>query len=158
VKRNLWPYAIISYFIIFITGIVTWVSFAMRHEDQLVRPDYYEHEMKYQGQIDRVARTDRSTAAITYDRASQSLHLQLPEPNLQGTIHLYRPSNARLDQKLPLTTHIDVSALEPGLWKIRLNWTNSNREYYFEKPIVLYGVRRLDAALDRRVTERVPSH
>jgi hypothetical protein len=84
VKRNLWPYAIISYFIIFITGIVTWVSFAMRHEDQLVRPDYYEHEMKYQGQIDRVARTDRSTAAITYDRASQSLHLQLPEPNLQG--------------------------------------------------------------------------
>jgi len=143
-KRNLWPYAIITYFIVFITGIVTWVSFAMRHDDQLVRPDYYEHEMKYQDQIDRVARTDRSTAAITYDRASQSLHLQLPNTNVTGTVHLYRPSNARLDQRFPITNHIDVSSLEGGLWKVRLNWTDLGREYYLEKPIVLYPNQQLN--------------
>ena len=139
-KRNLWPYAIVSYFIVFITGIITGVSFAMRHDDQLVRPDYYEHEIKYQDQIDRIARTDRSNTTITYDRSSQSLRIQLPNTNIIGTVHLYRPSNGRLDKKFTLTAEpIDVSTLEPGLWKVRLNWILSGHEYYFEKPVVLYS-------------------
>src|SRR5688572_10145882 len=105
-KRNYWPYAIIGYFVIFITGVVTWVSFAMRHDDQLVRPDYYEHEIKYQNQIDRLARTTPGQASVTYEPRTQTVSVQLPshlKPHeVQGSIHLYRPSDARLDQKFPL--------------------------------------------------------
>ena len=146
-KRNFWPYAIISYFVVFVTGIITWVSFAMRHDDQLVRPDYYEHEIKYQDQIDRIARTARGKTSITYNRDAQSLFIQLAEladTNLTGSVHLYRPSDARLDQKIPLnpdsnaTQTIDVSHFEPGFWKVRLNWKLLGTEYYAEKPIVLY--------------------
>jgi hypothetical protein len=142
-KRNIWPYAIISYFAVFITGIVAWVSFAMRHDEQLVRPDYYAHEIKYQDQIDRVARTDRTDASITYDRAAQTIRVQITKTNIEGTIHLYRPSDERLDQKLPITTQpFDVSNLERGFWKVRLNWTHLGREYYVEKPIIIDGTRR----------------
>ncbi|MGZ8939585.1 MAG: FixH family protein, partial [Limisphaerales bacterium] len=77
-KRNYWPHAIIAYFVIFITGVATWVTFAMRHNDQLVRTDYYEHEIKYQNQIDRLARTAAGVAVIQYDRNIQAILVGLP--------------------------------------------------------------------------------
>jgi len=147
--KNIWPCAIIAYFVVFITGIITWVSFAMRHDDQLVRPDYYEHEMKYQSHIDRVTRTSalKSEAAVAYNPVEKSIRIALPaamfRQKLQGTIHLYRPSDARLDQKLLLapaidgTQQINASHLQGGLWKLRLNWNTEDGEYYFEKSVVL---------------------
>ena len=42
----------------------------------LVSPDYYEQELKFQGQIDRVERTRRaaSQAAVAYDAAGAVHH------------------------------------------------------------------------------------
>jgi hypothetical protein len=148
-KKNIWPYAIIAYFVVFITGIVAWVSFAARHDDQLVRGDYYEHEIKYQAQIDRLARTRalHSESAIVYDSAKKKIHITLPTEMrgraLEGTIHLYRPSDARLDKRMSLSPsidgvqQIDVAALQGGLWKLRLDWQTGDAEYYVEKSLVL---------------------
>jgi hypothetical protein len=150
-KKNIWPYAIIAYFVVFITGVVTWVSFAVRHDDQLVRPDYYEHEIKYQTQIDRLARTRAlsSESVIAYNFAENKIRITLPDEmrgqNLDGTIHLYRPSDARLDKKIPVVTSIDgaqeinVAELQGGLWKVRLEWKAGDDEYYAEKSLVLQG-------------------
>ena len=150
-KKNIWPYAIIAYFVVFITGIVVWVSFAARHDDQLVRPDYYEHEIKYQTQIDRVARTRalNSESVIIYNFGEKSIGITLPSAmhsrNLEGTIYLYRPSDARLDKRIPLspsvdgTQQIDVRNLKEGLWKLRLDWKTGDAEYYVEKSLVLRG-------------------
>ena len=147
-KRNLWPYAIICYFVLFITGMVTWVAFAMQHDDQLVRPDYYEQELKYQNQIDRMARTGAlaSDARLTYDHVSQNIRIELPPshgPSFEGTVHLYRPSDARLDQKLPLAIdpgglqQIDVSKLQVGLWKVYVSWRTLDNDYHLEQSVVL---------------------
>ena len=149
-KKNIWPIAIIVYFIVFITGIVTWVSFAMRHDDQLVRPDYYEHEIKYQDQIDRVARTGALTtkAAISYQPDETAIVVQVPaemRQKLEGNIQLYRPSDARLDQRIALapeadgTQRINVKELKAGHWKVRVNWKVDAQEYFLEKTIVLAG-------------------
>ena len=150
-KKNIWPYAIIAYFVVFITGIVAWVSFAARHDDQLVRGDYYEHEIKYQTQIDRLARTRalHSESAIAYDSAEKKIQITLPTEMrgraVEGTIHLYRPSDARLDKKISLSPsidgaqQIDVAGLQGGLWKLRLDWMTADAEYYVEKSLVLLG-------------------
>ena len=149
-KRNIWPYAIIGYFVVFIGGIVGWVSFAMRHDDQLVRTDYYEHEIKYQSQIERVARTSAlgPGANITYDASRGVIRVAIPvserDSRIEGNVHLYRPSNSRLDERIPLslgidgTQMIDVSKLESGVWKVFLNWKALDQEYYLEKPVVVY--------------------
>lgn len=148
-KRNFWPYAIVAYFVVFITGIVTWVVFAVHHEDQLVRPDYYEHEIRFQQQIDRVARTSALTSPvqILYHQKEQTISLALPANHTadssQGVIRLYRPSDARLDRevKLALDEHgsqtVDVSNLPSGLWKVHLSWTTEGSEYYFDQPLVV---------------------
>ena len=150
-KKNIWPYAIIGYFIVFITGIITWVSFAVRHDDQLVRSDYYEHEIKYQTQIDRLARTRalNSESIIAYDFAEKNIRITLPGEmrgrSVEGTIYLYRPSNARLDKKISLAPSADgvqqisIVGLQGGLWKVRLDWKNGDAEYYVETPLVLRG-------------------
>ena len=150
-KKNIWPYAIIAYFVVFITGIVTWVSFAVRHDDQLVRPDYYEHEIKYQTQIDRLVRTRalNSESVISYNFAGKLIRITLPAEmsgrTIEGTIHLYRPSDAGLDKKIPLSPssdgaqQVNVADLQGGLWKLRLNWKTDDAEYYVEKSLVLRG-------------------
>ena len=145
-KRNLWPYAITAYFVLFITGVITWVVFAVHHEDQLVRPDYYEHEMRFQQQIDRAARTAAlgSGVQVTYQLAEQTLRLTLPgQETSGGTVRLYRPSDAKLDRSVKLeldargSQTIDVAGLEPGLWKVRLSWSTDGNEYYFDQPVIL---------------------
>lgn len=150
-KRNIWPYAIIAYFAVFITGMVTWVAFAMRHDDQLVRPDYYEHEINYQKQIDRISCTavHAPSARISYDARNQQISLKLPDnipgTELNGSIHLYRPADARLDQKIPLqiladgSQQVDVSKLQSGFWKVLVSWRVAGREFYLEEPVVILG-------------------
>src|SRR6476646_9736469 len=97
-KNNPWPYAIAAYFLVFITGMVAWVSFAMGHNDQLVRPDYYEHEIKYQDHIDSVARTAavKPNIDVNYDLGKQTIAIHLPVHSLEGRIQLYRPSDLKL--------------------------------------------------------------
>ena len=149
-KKNIWPIAIIAYFLVFITGVVTWVSFAMRHDDQLVRTDYYDHEIKYQDQIDRITRTRALTsgAAISYQASEHAIIVQVPaemRQRLEGDIHFYRPSDARLDQKIALTPtpdgtqRVNVKDLHAGHWKVRVNWKVDGQEYFLEKTIVLAG-------------------
>jgi nitrogen fixation protein FixH len=150
-KRNLWPYAIIAYFVVFITGMAAWITFAMGHDDQLVRRDYYEHEIEYQNQIDRVARTGAlgTGASVIYDPRTQTIQIRLPpgtdQSAAQGRVHFYRPSDARLDQKLDLklaadgTHQMDVSKLRSGFWKVFLSWKALGQEYYLEQPLVLYS-------------------
>lgn len=149
-KRNPWPYAIIAYFAVFISGVVVWVSFAMRHEDQLVRPDYYEHEIQYQTQIDRATRTAaiRSEVEINYRHTNQTVVIALPAgakfAKAQGKIHLYRPSDSKLDREFALALDdrhsqtVDVSTLADGFWKVRLNWSAADGEYYAEQPVSVF--------------------
>ncbi|MDX1951181.1 MAG: FixH family protein [Verrucomicrobiota bacterium] len=146
-KRNPWPCAIIGYFILFISGIIYWVTFAIRNDDQLVRPDYYAHEITYQKQIDRVSRTLALGGKITIapNATHRNVLIQLPEGanEVEGTIHFYRPSNEKLDRRMPLKTSsngmqkIDISTIEDGFWKIRVEWQQNGQEYFFEQPLLL---------------------
>lgn len=149
-KRNPWPYAIIGYFVIFITGVITWITFAVRNDQQLVRADYYEHEITYQKQIEREARTASlaGNVLVEYDSGHQRVAVVLPPSvpaNARGKISFYRPSDARLDRQLDLALDkqnsqvLDVNSLRPGLWKLRLTWSDGEREYAYEKALVLGG-------------------
>ena len=57
IRRNPWPYAIIGWFLIFGSAMAAWVVVAVRNDPDLVRADYYEHEIGYQKHIDRLNRT-----------------------------------------------------------------------------------------------------
>lgn len=146
---NPWPVAIIAFFGVFITCVVGFILFATRQHMDLVRPDYYEEEMRFQGQLDRLNRTQPlgSRVAVDYNRRQQSIMIALPPEQvtarLTGRIQLYRPSDASLDRNVQLAVNaagvqqVDAKQLPAGLWKVRVRWTANGEEYFVDRVIVV---------------------
>jgi hypothetical protein len=148
-SRNLWPLGIIVTFVLFFTGTVCLVVMACSQKVDLVSKDYYEQELKYQGRIDRVERTQRAVtqAAIAYDAVAQCITVSLPTDQagheVTGRIELYRPSASGLDRALKLepdakgVQRVDAAGMSPGLWKVRVSWTVEKQDYYLDQKVVV---------------------
>ncbi|MDX5436302.1 MAG: FixH family protein [Pontibacter sp.] len=143
---TLWPYAIIAAIVLFMGYIAMFVYKAMQQDVDLVSKDYYEQEIKYQDQIDRIGRTKAAgDVMINYNPEAQHILVQLPESfkaqSINGKVNLFRPSDDKLDQELPLQLGRDLSQLvettelEKGLWKVRVSFTAAEESYYAEQTI-----------------------
>ncbi|HTL57231.1 MAG TPA: FixH family protein [Candidatus Limnocylindrales bacterium] len=146
---NPWPISIVAFFFVAIIGCCTFVAFCSRHPADLVAADYYEQEVRYQGQIDRLrhAQQNARTATVRYDEASRLICVSL-SPNLsaakaKGSIQLYRPSATNLDRQFKLAPDdkgvqtIDAGSLLPGLWKVRVSWIVDDKEFFMDQKIVI---------------------
>jgi len=144
---NPWPYSIIGFFVLAIVGAVVWVTFCIGHSTDLVAADYYEQEVEYQRQLDRMERTRELSgpASVSYEAGSGIIRIQLPPKHAalkpHGAIHLYRPSRAELDQirRLEVTAAgeqlLDAQALLPGLWDVRVLWTVNGEEFFVNQKL-----------------------
>ncbi len=148
IKKNPWPYGLVAFFVVFISYIVGFIIFASRQQMDLVREDYYDQEIRFQQQIDRMKRTEPAlaSASVDYDRAGGLLKIRVPSAaasGVSGEVSFYRPSDATLDNAMPLgldavgRQNIDVRALAGGLWKVRVQWKTAGQDYYFEKPVII---------------------
>lgn len=147
--RSFWPYAIIIWMSLFATGVFSYIVFAQGHKMDLVGTDYYDQEIKFQQQIDRMDRTRAVEREVAIAYVDGSIRVALPPEHVRqkvtGTVHLYRPSNAKLDQHFPLSLgaeaaqSIDAKALQPGLWKVRVTWKVGGEEFFHDKSVVVGG-------------------
>ena len=141
-QRNLWPYGIILAFALFLSGTIGLIVMASTQKEDLVSRNYYEQELRYQSRLDSLERAAHSGASLRYDSIDRRLRVELPpspgRPTWTGSVQFYRPSEAALDRELPLEADengrqsIDVSALQPGLWKVRVCWSAGGEEYQLE--------------------------
>lgn len=148
-RFNLWPISIIAFFAVAIVGCGTFITFCSRHPADLISPNYYEEEVRYQGQIDRMRHTQErgSLASVAYNPAQRHIEISLPSDQSRlkpsGQIQLYRPSAVNLDRQLKLELNsggiqaIDAAALLPGLWKVRVSWTVGEHDYFLDQKIVI---------------------
>jgi nitrogen fixation protein FixH len=146
---NPWPVSIIAFFTVAILGCGTFIAFCSRHPADLISANYYEEEVKYQGQINRVQQTQEHAplASVGYDAMAHRIILSVPpaRPGIvpTGQIELYRPSDANLDRKMKLDLDprgfqsLDAAQLLPGLWKVRLNWSMDNHEFSLDQKIII---------------------
>jgi len=139
--------------IFFITaGFVLFVFFmvfmAMQQDFHLVYKDYYDKEIKYQGEIDRMknAKDLEDGLKIEYLLREDKVKLTYPPDHvsgIKGTIYFFRPSDSSLDISFPIVSDeegiqiISVSSLTNGLWQVKVNWTYGNKEYQQEKNLIL---------------------
>jgi hypothetical protein len=147
--RNLWPFGIVTAFVCFIVGTIALIVISVSSRTDLVAADYYEQEIRYQGQMDRLSRAQSLPAKATaaYDDAHHAIQISLPREHAsagaQGDVHLYRPSAAGLDQRvtLQLDTHgyqtLDAAHLRPGLWKVKVAWTVAGHDYAIEQTVIV---------------------
>jgi nitrogen fixation protein FixH len=143
-----WPITIIAFFALFISFLASFIVFASRQHVDLVREDYYEEELRFQQQLDRVKRTQGSgqSASVAYSADQHCIAVRLPfatAENMTGRIHLYRPSDAKLDCDWPLIVdsqgqqRLDASQLQAGLWRVRVQWLRNGQEYYCDQAVVV---------------------
>lgn len=146
---NPWPYSIGAFFVVAILAAVGWVAFCIGHGTDLVAADYYEQEVEYQNQLNRMerARELSSQASVAYVVEEDAIRIQLPPDHAvsgaRGVIHLYRPSQVDLDQTFRLQTddggeqRLEALQLKGGLWDIRVQWSVDGQEYFVSKRITI---------------------
>jgi hypothetical protein len=160
--RSLWPLGITLAFVFFALGIAALVVIACTHKVDLIRADYYDQEIRYQTQLDRLNRTAKlsENVKIAYDDATRLLTISLPRihagPDTVGRIEFYRPSATNLDRELKLELDanglqtVDAAALIPGLWKVRVHWTVRDEEFFADQKIIVENRKSASLVLTRQ--------
>ena len=137
--KNIWPIGITAFLTLFAGGLVVFVMAALRKPDQLVRADYYDHEITYQQHINR----ELNAAEVKADDVARfvpgtGLVISLPAGASNGVFQLYRPSEAGLDRTEPYAPGADghqvipSASLRPGTWRVRLDWSQDGQPCYRE--------------------------
>ncbi|MCX6158754.1 MAG: FixH family protein [Ignavibacteriota bacterium] len=137
-----WGYKIAVFFGTFVlitTGVTVYL---MNQKVDIVTENYYEKELKYQEQIDKVTRTRALKESVEITNTGKELIIKFPNlPDKNQTkdfISLYRPSDDSKDVKIPILTDtsktqlVSVDRLVKGYWKAKINWTSGGSEYYYE--------------------------
>lgn len=144
-----WGKGIILAFVLFIGVIFTMVYISVNTEFSLVAENYYEQEIAYEDQIERI-RNFNSLATqpeFKFDRNRGVISLDF-DPGLaaalkEGTVKFFRASGAKYDRELPLKLNenhqfaVKSEALIRGAWTLQLSWSDGNKEFYKEIKFVI---------------------
>lgn len=151
-----WPLGVTGALVLILAGVIAFSVFSRHQGMDLVVDDYYEAELEYQDQIDRERRADelgQESPSVSLESGEKSqVAIVFPgrvagDAPVAGEVHLYRPSAANLDRKIPLALDvegrqlIDVEDLAEGLWIVKLVWTQSGEEFFLEQRLVLEAGR-----------------
>lgn len=144
-----WGNRIILAFVLFFGVIFTMVYISMNTEFSLVADNYYEQELAYEDQLNRIRNVNNlpDKPEFSIDRTGLLVTVSFPESVAEamkeGKVKFYRSSSARYDKEMELTLNDenqfvqDISQLVTGAWKIQLFWTDGDKEYYKEIDFVI---------------------
>jgi hypothetical protein len=141
-----WEKGIVIVFIGFALFIGTLVTVCMRQEMSLVSADYYQQELDFQSQIDRVENTSmlKDLPALLVVQDSLKLFYKSLPTVTNGILKLTRASSSRHDASFGIPVNekrIEVSYplsnLPRGRYKGSFSWTMEGKEYYIDQPIDL---------------------
>ena len=119
------------------------------HKEELVRPDYYEQELRHQGRMDQIGRAGALSTrlSIAYDPESRAIQLEFPSAafgqTTTGQVELYRPSSVSMDRMFKInpnlgrTQVIDASRISSGLWRVRVSWVTEGQTFMVEEKLVI---------------------
>ena len=140
-----WGTGIALFYSCFAAFILYLVVMSNRQQIDLVSDNYYQEGLAHQQKIETI----KQTAVLPYKpvvkadavgRATVSFPSETAA-QVSGQAHFFRPSDKYLDFILPLknidehTTTADP--LEPGLWRVRLSWTDAGQNYFQESTLVV---------------------
>ena len=142
-----WGTGIVIGFVLFISFIMYFVinmATDKKYQYELVAEDYYKQELAYQNEIDLEQKTVTDNMQLNLQKTKEGLKVYFPShldsKKITGTIFLYRPSNERLDFKLPLGISgnhllIPKKRLVDGRWNMKVVWQYNGEPYLFKKDI-----------------------
>jgi nitrogen fixation protein FixH len=128
-------------FIGFIMFFVVRMSTDKQYDHELVVEDYYQQELQYQDEIDKVKNARSLSKEVSCLKTEEGLLISFPteidENKIKGKVFLSRPSNKQLDFEIPisLSNHnllIPDNRLLDGRWNIKIEWRENQLDYVYK--------------------------
>lgn len=138
-KNMNWGWKIAIVYTSFALMVLAMVFISARKKVSLVEENYYQKEIEYQAQIDRIknAHFAGDDFSLTFDSLTQLIQVAYQgRDEAIGQIHLYRPSDDSKDQVIPMnlrqgdSRQIDTQPLQKGLWVVKVEWEAGDDLYY----------------------------
>ena len=146
---RLWMWGLTASIVVFIAFFVGFAIWTFQDDVELVYDNYYDKDLVFEQQIKRIGRTQALPVKPTlkYNQTTQALDLKFPlalgHMPTEGEVLLFRPANLHKDRLFPLvltgdsTQTIELRDLDPGLWRMKLNWSSGGEEYYLEQALMV---------------------
>jgi hypothetical protein len=146
-KKLNWGTGIVIAFVLFIAFILYFViktSTDTTYEYDLVAKDYYKDELEYQQRIDKLNNAKKLTQNISISKTNEGISIHYPanisQEKIKGTVYLYRPSNKKLDVRIPIavtnqTQLISNDILIGGRWNVQIEWNVAEESYLFQQSL-----------------------
>jgi nitrogen fixation protein FixH len=141
-----WGYKILTIYIIFVAGILFLVFKSSFQNQDLVVPDYYEQELKFQQRIDETERANALSTEVKYMIREKDIIISLP-PEMKGIsvsahVWLYCTADKRKDIQQNLVTQdgeikLAFPPANKGLHELKVNWVANEKSYYYEHKIFI---------------------
>ena len=141
-----WGYKILFVYLAFVAGILLMVFKSSVQKRDLVTPDYYAKELKYQQRIDAVKKTQALSAPVKYELINQQMLISFPKEftgkSITGSILLYCPSDNNKDIEQPFSVSTNAYTMQlpvnkKGLYEVQISWQADGISYYFENKLTL---------------------
>jgi hypothetical protein len=103
----------------------------------------YERGLEYERRIRAMERTAELAERVDITSTPDVITVRCPGRPVTGDITLYRPSNRSRDLTVAANPdsagcqRIPVAGLDRGLWRVRVSWIVSDREFFEEQPVML---------------------
>jgi hypothetical protein len=142
-----WGYKIAALYIGFVLLVLFMVFMAMQQKIELVSPDYYAKELKFQQEIDAMNNAGLLSANLHVELQSNTVIVSFPQEfkgkEIKGEALMFRPSDSSLDISFPIELNeegkliLQSNKFKTGLYKLIIKWSFDNKNYQTEHTIVL---------------------
>jgi len=141
-----WATGIFLTYSVFVAIIIILVMGAFKQNIDLVAPNYYEQELKFQNRQAELQRSNSLTEKLSFQVGTQEIAIQFPTnatSNISGKIVFFRPSDKSLDVSFPILVNeqaqmsINKAILQKGMYKMQISWAMNDETYFNEDIIVI---------------------
>ncbi|CAN5803726.1 hypothetical protein BH11BAC7_BH11BAC7_22860 [soil metagenome] len=142
-----WGIRITILYSAFVAMILFLVVRTMNEDIELVSPDYYANELKFQDQIDRQKQSvllhEQPQIEIKENTIAIKFPAEIKPSTISGAIKFYRPSDSSSDFTINLQVDSSMSQLvssgkfKTGTYQAQVTWSAGGKNYYNEIPLYI---------------------
>lgn len=139
-----WGHKVTFAFLAFAVFILYMVSKMLNTQVDLVEKDYYAKELQFQNQINKhnnMLALGDSAVIISQDEHQIKIEIKDISPE-KINLYFYYPADIKNDTSLFFQKQnlimIDKKYLKKGKTKLKIEWKDTQKEYYYEKELLIY--------------------
>jgi hypothetical protein len=143
-----WGSGIVLVIILFLIACGAFIIYSTGQKWSMVEEDYYPKELKYEEKLVKMRNANSLTEQVKVGVDSSFLVVKFPRDfrnkPFAGIITIYRPSDEKLDLRIPIAADtamvqlIPVSRLVHGKYIVKVDWQSGSRGFYREQEVFIH--------------------